>query len=262
MLTIVCIFLALALITSGNSYVKGFFTSFLLTPLQQVAAGGTTAAGDALTPPKSLEELTEENKKLREENKRLTDELVDYYDIKNRNEELNRFYNIKAENQDFTLVTAKVIGRDPLENFYGMTLDKGSVDGVDKDDPVMTENGLVGIVSEVSPKSCRVITILCPDIQVGVADKKTDDNGVLSGRAELSDKGYTVMNNLSEQNKAETGDIVVTSGYGGIYPDNIKIGKIKELSSDSYTSMPMAVIEPYEDVRTTGSVAIITDFDK
>lgn len=261
LITIICIFLVVALISAGNSSVNNFFTSFLFTPLQQVASGGVKSAGDALTPPKSSEELEKEISRLEEENRDLSEKLVDYYDVKKQNEELKRFYNIKSENKDFSLVPSNVIGRDPNENFYGFTADKGTLDGVSLNDPVMTENGLVGRVSEVAPKSCKVTTILSPDIQVGAVVKKTGDSGIISGTAVSSENGTVRMKNLTKQNSAQNGDIVVTSGFGGIYPKNVKIGRIKNITEDKYTGMPLAVIEPYEDIQTVSSVVIVIDFD-
>lgn len=260
LISIICVLLVVALITAGNPSVSNFFTSFILTPLQQVASGAASSAGNALTPQKSAEELQAEVDRLEEENRNLKDMLIDYYDIKEQNEQLIKYYDIKKENQDFSIVPATVIGRDPNENFYGFTLDKGSVDGIEINDTIMTENGLVGWVCEVAPKSCKVKTILSPDAQIGAVVKKTSDNGIISGSAEYSDDGITLMKNISAQNSMKEGDIVVTSGIGGTYPKNIKIGEIKSITLDDYTGMPVAVIEPYEDIKNVSSVAVITDF--
>ncbi|MGN1458123.1 MAG: rod shape-determining protein MreC [Acutalibacteraceae bacterium] len=261
LITIICLLLVFALVTAGNSSVNNFVTSFIFTPLQQVATGASSAAGNALTPPKSAEELQKEVSELQEENRKLNDMLVDYYDIKEENEQLIKYYDIKKENQDFQLVPSTVIGRDPNENFYGFTLDKGVLDGVEVNDPVITEKGLVGWVCETAAKSCKVKTILSPDAQIGAVDKKTSDSGVISGSAEYSDDGITLMQNISAQNSMEKGDIVVTSGFGGIYPKNLKIGKIQSIKYDDYSGMPVAVIKPYEDIKNVSSVAIIADFN-
>lgn len=261
LISVICTLLVVALITAGNPSVSNFFTSFILTPLQQVATGATSSAGNALTPSKSAEELQAEIDRLEEENRNLKDMLIDYYDIKEQNEQLIKYYDIKKENQDFSIVPATVIGRDPNENFYGFTLDKGSLDGVKINDTIMTENGLIGWVCEVAPKSCKVKTILSPDSKIGAVVKKTSDNGIISGSAEYSDNGITLMQNISAQNSMEVGGIVVTSGVGGTYPKNIKIGEVKSITLDDYTGMPVAVIEPYEDIKNVSSAAIIIDFN-
>ncbi len=260
LVTIVVFFLVVALVSSGNSYVNNFLTSYVLTPIQRAVTGGTNSAGDAIAPKKTYEELEEEVSRLEKENREMHDMLVDYYDIKRVNQELERFYDIKKENEDFSVLTATVIGRDPNENFYGFTLDRGSNDGVEMNDPVMTENGLVGWVSEVAPGSCKVSVILSPDASVGAVIKRTNDSGVITGSPLLSDEGLTRMINISSQSKVKEGDIVVTSGFGGVFPKNLQIGRIKEISLDEYTGMPAAVIEPFEQVRTVSAAVIVVDF--
>ena len=260
MVMLVAFFLVTAILSSGNGYIGNFLTSFLLTPIQKAVSGGVYQAGDALTPEKSREELERELGMLKEENRRLNDMLVDYYDIKSRNEELNRFFDIKKENSDISLVPASVMLRDPNEDFYGFTADKGSAQGVSVNAPVVTENGLIGWVCAVAPRSCMVSTILSPEAGIGVEVKRTGDKGILSGSAEVSDDGITRMINLSEKNAIEKGDIVVTSGYGGVFPENLKVGKISRVTRDSFSGLPMAEIEPFEDVRAVSSAAIVVNF--
>lgn len=260
LITLICIMLVLALITAGNSTVGGLVNGFLIAPLQRVAADFTHSAGEAVTPPKSSEELMKENSELEAENRRLNDLLVEYYDLKKENDELYKFYNIKKNNEDFSVIPSTVIARDPNENFYGFILDKGSADNVEINDPVMTENGLVGYVSEVSLKSCKVTALISPASQVGTVDKRTSDEGVVTGTPALCDEGMAVMKNIPTTNSIRSGDIIVTSGYGGMYPANLKIGTVTKVSFDDYTGMPSALVKPFEDVRDITSAAIIVDF--
>lgn len=260
LLTTVCILLVVALITAGNSTVGGLFTAFVITPLQRVAADFTHSAEEDIAPPKNVEELEAENSRLTEENRRLNDILVEYYDLKRENEELYRFYNIKKNNADFSVIPSTVIARDPNENFYGFILDKGTADGVELNDPVMTDNSLIGFVNEVGIKSCKVTSILSPAAKIGAVDKRTGNEGIISGTPLFSDDGITVMKNISTHNTVRTGDIIVTSGYGGLYPKNIKIGTVSRMDHDIYTGMPIAVIKPFEDVRSIKSAAIIVNF--
>ncbi len=260
LVTAICILLVLALITAGNSTVGGLFTSFIASPLQRAAVDLTSSISGSTPDPRTREELVEENSILRDENRRLSDMLVNYYDIKKENEELYKFYGIKQENKDFSVVPATVISRDPNENFYGFILDKGTTDGVQPGDPVMTDSGLAGYVCEVSLRSCKVSSILSPAVQIGVVDKKTEDEGVITGDPSYCENGLTLMKNIPADGKIKSGDIVVTSGYGGIYPKNIKIGTVSKLTLDSYTGTPVAVIKPFENVKTISSAAIIIDF--
>ena len=68
------------------------------------------------------------------------------------------------------------------------------------------------------------------------------------------------MKNLSAEHHLKVGDIVTTSGYGGIYPQNILIGTVSNITIDRYTGLPMAEIRPFEDARELTSAAIIVNF--
>ncbi len=256
---LVALFLVMALLSAGNRDISGWLTGDWLTPLQQFTAKGTETLRQTLSPTPATEELLAENSRLQEENRRLQDMVVDYYNIRREKEELERFYRIKREHRSFTLVPSTVIGRDPDEGFYGFTLDKGSEDGVRVNDPVMTENGLVGQVCEVSFKSCKVCTILSPEAGVGAVVSRTGDSGLLEGNVRLADEGKTRLMNLPSRHTVQVGDIVVTSGYGGTFPENIKIGQVGATILDDYTGMPAAVIEPFEDIRTLSSAVIVLE---
>ena len=250
----------LVLVSAGNSNVNNFFTSIILTPVQQVATEGINTAGDALNPGKSKQELEHQVSRLEEENRKLNEKLVEYYDLKKQNEELKKFYEIKEEQENLSIVPMTVIGRDPNENFYGFTADKGTADGVSQGDPVMTDKGLIGWVSEVSPRACKVTTLLSPETKIGAVNKKTSDSGIITGDPILSDEGLTRMINLPSDNMSDVDDIIVTSGYGGVFPKDLMIGVVRETGYDSYTGMPCAVIEPFEDIRNVSSAVIVVNF--
>ena len=207
----------------------------------------------------AVAEIERENKRLEQENMRLNDLLIDYYDIKKEYDELSQFLDIKKDNKSFEVAVASVIGRDPNENFSGFTLNRGINDGISVNAPVLTEKGLVGWISEVGISSCKVTTILSPDTKISACDKASSDKGIVSGSAELYEKGCTSLKNIRKGFKIAKDDIVVTAN-SVLYPENIKIGKVKEISTDSYTGMPIAVIEPFEDIKNVSSVVIVKKF--
>ena len=248
---VTALFLALDIPSPGGGTLGDALADRLIYPLQRAVSG---SAGD------SREDTGDELAGLREENRRLHDMLTGYYDMRAENEELRRFYGLKEENGSLELTVARVIGREGSEGFYGLVLDKGSSDGIETDDLVLTENGLVGRVSIAEEYSCRVVTILSPDAEIGVQIKRTGGGGMLSGRPSLADKGLCELAGLPAQSGCEKGDIVVTSGRSGVYPADIKTGRVREKLLDTVTALPAAVIEPYEDIRTVSSVAVITGF--
>lgn len=230
-----------------NGFTKGLF---------QVSASATASADTA-----TYEELKSENEKLRQENAQLREQLIDYYDTKAENDRLWKYYDLKKQNPSYKIQPANVIKRDTNDDFYAFTLDVGSSNEVSVNDPVITENGLVGWVSQVDLTTCKVKTILSPDTKAGAIDKQTNDSGIISGSTSLCDDNLTSLNKLAEDNKIKEGDIIVTSGTAGVYPPNLIIGKVKEIKYNSYDISRYAVIEPYEDIREITSAAVITSFD-
>jgi rod shape-determining protein MreC len=239
---------------TGNPVVSTA-VGFITNGLSQV----TSALGDA-TSQKTYEELEKENTKLKKENADLRTQLVDYYNIKDENARLWKYYKIKKQNPDYELVPASVIRRDSSSDFYSFTVDVGSTMGVSVQDPVVTENGLVGFVSSVNGANCKVTTILSPETQAGALDKKTKDSGIISGSAVYSDKNLTTLTKVNTTSTIAKGDIIVTSGIGGVYPANLIVGKVKSVKFDKNEATKYTVVEPYDDIRTLTEVVIITDF--
>ena len=112
----------------------------------------------------------------------------------------------------------------------------------------------------MEPTSCKIKTILSPDAKVGALDKPSKDSGIISGGAELADENQTRLTVISEQNNIKPGDLIVTSGIGGVYPGDLIVGTVKGLKYDSFDASLYAVIEPYEDIRNVTEVVIITEF--
>lgn len=239
---------------------KNIFTDLYTTvskPFQQTT--------QAVTPDpamqRSKEDLLRENSELHEEVNDLVSRVIDYDDIKKENEVLRKYYGIKDDHPDYKIAVATVIRRDPNDDFYGFTIDKGSRDDVKKGDPVINDGGLVGWVSEVSVTTSRVTTLLSPEAKVGAMDQKTHDSGIATGSTHFCDEGELILSVISADNKIKADDIVITTGVGGVYPAGIVVGKVTKLDYNEYDTTPYAVIKPYTDLRTISDVVVITAFE-
>ncbi len=224
-------------------------------PLSKVTAATNLDKND-----KSIEELIAENEKLREENAQLRNQLVNYYDTLTENTRLWKFYDLKKENPNYTIVPSIVLRRDSNDEFYSCTLDKGTTSDVSVGDPVVSQNGLIGWVSEVDLHTCKVITILSPQTSVGAIDNKTTDTGVVSGSAKYCDKGQTTFAKLSAKHKVKKGHIITTTGISGLYPKGLIIGEVIDVCYDTYDTSYYAVVKPYDDIKTIKELAIITEY--
>lgn len=237
-----------SLISSGiNTVTKGLF---------QVSAYAAATLDSA-----SPEEMKSELDRLKSENAELRNQLSDYLETKQENARLKKLLDIKTANPSYSLTPANVIKRDANDDFYSFTLDEGTSSGISVNDPVITENGLVGWVCQADASTCKVKTILSPDTKAGAKDKQSGDNGIINGSASLCDKNQTSLNTLAENNKIKKGDMIVTSGTGGVYPGGLLIGEVVSVEFNSYDASRYAVIKPYEDIRYINTAAVITAFD-
>lgn len=231
------------------------------TPMQKVTDDLTNSAISIVPKTqKSAGDYEQEIQNLKSELKRMRTILVDYYDVKRENAQYLKFYEFKKQNNSLNFKMASVIAKDPNDLFFGFTLDKGTSDGISVNDPVITDNGVIGRVASVKNHSCIVKTILSPEYKIGVLDKVTGDSGVIAGKKSLANENKTAMMYISAQNKMQVDDIVVTSGLGGICPKDLPVGKVKEIKNDEYDSSFYAVIEPFDDVKNIIDVFVVTSF--
>ena len=209
---------------------------------------------------RSIDEIRAENEKLKKENADLRAQLVDYYDTLTENSRLWKFYDLKKEHPQYTLVPSMVLRRDSNDDFYSFTLDKGTTSDISVNDPVVSPNGVIGWVSEVDLNTCKVVTLLSPQTSIGAIDNKRHDTGVVSGNAKYCDKNLTTMQKLNAYHKIKIGDIITTTGIGGLYPKGLIIGKVTDICYDTYNTSYYAVVEPYDEIKKLTELAIITDF--
>ncbi len=257
LLSILLVLVMLAVLTSNTE--NNFLSSVVNTltfSMSKVTAASADDGRDGL----SDQELLEEYKRLKEENADLRAQLVDYYAVKSENERLWKFYDLKKEHPDFELIPASVLRKDPNDEFYSFTLDKGSSSGVKTADPVVSETGLIGWVSECDTNTCKVVTILSPRTGIGAADSKSGDVGVVTGSSTLASDNLTMFSKLKANHKVEIGDIITTTGISGLYPKGLIIGEVTDLGYDTYDTSHYAVIKPYENLKKLTSVAVIIGF--
>ncbi len=263
-----CLFLLVGLLlftaSVSDSFASNFFGLFT-TPMQQVTTDLSGAADDAMPSGKTVEELEQENAELRKQLEEANARIIDYYKIKQQNQQYQDLYEgfveITKNNKDVKLVSAAVIGRDPNEMFHGFTVDAGTLSGVEKYDPVIASGGLVGWVSEVGATYCRVTTIFSPDTQVGAIDRVNQDSGVITGSLALTEQGLIKLAYIAEQNTIQAGDIVVTSGLGGVYPRDYPIGSVVEITHEESDATLYATVRPFVDIPNLRDVFIITNFE-
>lgn len=206
------------------------------------------------------ERLSLENAELESEIAELREKLADYEKISSENKFYKDYLEIKDKNPSFKFEAATLISRDKEDPYKGFVINKGTVNGISANDPVITEAGLIGFVSQAGLTTSKVVTLLSPELSAGALDNRTNDSGVLSGSVELASKGKTRFYNLSRSCNIAVGDYVVTSGEG-IFPSGLLIGTIQSIGSDKYNTSIYAEIRPFVDFESIKGVMVITEFE-
>ena len=235
--------------------------SVVLTPLQKVTSalsGGAASVWEKYT---SIDDVMDRNEQLEAENAELRQQMVDYDRIKAENDAYKALARIQDTNSEASYVSAFVIGRDPLDEFGGFTLDQGSTDGVAVNDAIISDRGyLLGVVVEVDATSCKVMTILHPSFNAAGVISRTRENGIITGSADYAADGQCVLTNLDRATEARKGDQVITTGLGGVFPANLLVGTVQEVVPEQSGKSSSAVILPGADPRTAKHVFIITAY--
>ncbi len=173
------------------------------------------------------------------------------------NVRLKALLGYKQENTRFDLVAARVIGRDYATWSSVIVIDRGQTSGVRENMPVVTEKGLVGIVIEAASYSSKVLLILDPRAAVGTLVQRQASRvaGIVEG--DPANPLHPRMKNIPKSADVIEEDVVVTSGYGGVYPKGILVGTVKALKNDEGGLLKYAVLEPAVDFQRLEDVAVI-----
>lgn len=199
------------------------------------------------------------NAELETEINSLREQLADYEKAVAENNFYKDYLEIKDNNPDFKFEAATLISRDNQDPYGGFVINKGTVNGIEENDPVITDAGLVGFVTQAGLTTSKVSTLLSPDVVMGALDNRTNDSGIISGSLELAQIGQTKFYNLSRTCNVAVGDYVVTSGEG-IFPAGLLVGTIQTIGSDEYNTSIYAAVKPFVDIEDIRAVMVITDF--
>lgn len=210
---------------------------------------------------KSSKTYIDEINSLRGELESARSELADYYDTLHRLNSYEAFLEIKSENPDYTFEPTAVVLRDTGDFYGAFTIDKGSDDGIEVNDPVIYGKYLVGCVKEVSKSTAVVRTLLDPKVSVSAYEIRTREDCYTESDTGLAKTGRIRISGLSRSTPIVPGGIVCTSGTGGIFPKDLIIGTVSEVVNDETDISAYASVIPGVDSKDITDVFVITYFN-
>lgn len=199
----------------------------------------------------------EQNKALLAEVEELRAKNLAANEFEAENQRLRALLGYKESATQFDLVAARVIGREAATWSSTIVINRGSADGVSNDMAVVTAMGLVGHISEAGINSSKVQLILDPRSSVGTLVQRPESRvaGIVEG--DINNPTMPRMVNIPKNSDVIVGDVIVTSGFGGVYPKGIVVGKITDIQNEESGLLKYGVIETTVNFQKLEDVAVI-----
>ncbi|MBQ0099992.1 MAG: rod shape-determining protein MreC [Lachnospiraceae bacterium] len=192
---------------------------------------------------KSVEELVEENNKLRAESAEL--------------ERLRSLYELDNSYMSYEKVAARVIARDSDKWFQMFRIDKGIADGIEPGMNVLSGGGLVGIVTETGNNYSMVRSIIDEESAVYAMSQISADTCLVRGNAQLFEEGLLELANMDKNARINDGDAIVTSNLSTKFLPGLLIGYANGISINSQHLSKSGTLIPVADFDDLREVLII-----
>jgi rod shape-determining protein MreC len=234
----------------------------LVTPVQRASIQAASRIAIILDTARQLNQLQEENRRLRAENDRLTIDNVRMSEVLAENQLLREQLGFKQDNPLLLISSADVIGRvssrDPNPLLSSLTIDRGAKDGVVAEMPVVTARGLVGRITRVGDSWARVLLLIDPSSSVNALVQRSRATGVVQGQED----GSLLMRYIAQGDDVQPGDIILTSGLGGNFPKGLVIGQVTTVEQRDIAMFKEAWVRPTVDFSRLEIVTVITGFQQ
>lgn len=208
------------------------------------------------------DKLVAENESLRQQLAEAQDQVRQGADALEENARLRTLLGYLEKNTSFITESAMITSWDASNWTSSFTISKGSDNGIEKGDCVITESGMmVGQVSELGNNWATVRTIIDVNMDAGVLVGDSSIAAMLVGDYALMQDNQCKLSYFTEDATLFEGDSVVTSGRGGAFPSGIVVGTVTELRSEAGGQSYYAVVDPAVDLSLLSQVFIIKDFE-
>ncbi|HEX9926684.1 MAG TPA: rod shape-determining protein MreC [Anaerolineae bacterium] len=260
---LICAFLFLGFALDQLGYLAPARTlvQSALAPLQGALSVVVQDVARQTEESESIEVVRARNEELEALTNQLMIENVRLKELERENQLLHQLLNYTRTNPQFSYETTTVKGRsigfDPTNLLRFVYVDVGARAGIVRNMPVITDRGLVGRVTAVGPNSAQVLMLIDPASSVNAVIQNSQATGVVRGNI----NGTLQMERIPPGETVNPGDIVLTSGLGGNFPDKLVIGQVTEVTQRDQDMFQTAQIRPTVDFGKLEIMLIITSFE-
>jgi len=213
---------------------------------------------DVLEGPRDLETARSEIAQLQERIDKLERENEELREIEGEYQLLLDLFNRARQAPDYQRLTGSVIGQDSIQAVRSIIIDKGSADDVRVGMPVESSRGLVGQVFRTTPNSSQVVLITDSSSAIPARLGTSRATGILSGGGV---GGSLTIDWIDLKHQLEVGEVVLTSGLGGRFPQDLVIGRVIDVDRREAELFQRAVVQPAVDFESLEVLFVITDFE-
>ncbi len=194
----------------------------------------------------------EENRRLRAEIDRLMVEQQKYRDIFFENKRLREILALKEKEPRY-VTTARIISRGPDRWSNTVVIGKGTRDGIAKDMAAVTPAGLIGKVSAAGDTYAYVLLMSDINFSASVKIQETRREAILSGTGGKR----CVLKYIPHEEEIKEGEVVVTSGFDELFPQEIPVGYISHVTKSGTSIFQEIEVTPFQDLTELDEVSII-----
>jgi rod shape-determining protein MreC len=226
----------------------------VITPPEKVLHNGGLSFRGIWSSYINLINVKQQNEQLQAENQQLQLEQVALAEDARQGQRLQELLAFRQHYVD-TTIPAQVVGTSGSDHERILNIDKGSADGVAPEMPVITTDGIVGRIREVTPHSSQILEISDPTSAAGVLLEETRTRGILRG----DNVGHTEIVNLMPDDRIKPGQYVLTSGGDQIFPRGLPVGVVDRVVPD-IDNQPLVdvILKPAANLNRLEEVLVVT----
>ena len=211
-------------------------------PFQRLLAAPVDSSREIWGGYVDLLSVREDNASLRDRIAELEEENLQYREALVAS---NHLHHIAAMRDEFEIpmLPSEVVGLDVSPWFRSVLVDRGRRHGVDAGNPVITPEGVVGLVTATSRNAAKTMLLLDRQSAINAIVQRSRARGIVRGLG----TGALEFEFVVRGGDVQDGDVVITSGLGGVYPKGLRIGEVTHVSDPGGRLMQIATLEPAVD---------------
>jgi len=235
-----------------GSFNSGWIAIVFIAPFQKAVGTATGFLESIWNHYFSLVATAKENDRLKKALGYAEADRNQWQEMEFANYRLRKLLRFK-KNTSNRVIAAEVTGRDPSSWFKAVIIDKGKSDGLAKGMPVIIPEGIAGHIAEVTSHYAKVILVFDQNSAVDAFVQRTRARGIVKGES----TGRCVLKYVLQKHDILVGDIVVSSGWDGVFPKGLRIGYVSEVVKRTSGIFQEIKVTPYVDFDKLEEVLVI-----